>query len=90
MIRHKYLLCAALVLLLISVGFSQELPRPDYDNSLIFAITYSLGGSSSEIEYIKSQFGNGLYAPLYFSHFLGISMDWGTDASEAENSNYIL
>jgi hypothetical protein len=78
----------AIVLLcqLYSLIFSQELPRPGYDNSLIFSITYSFqGGPPSEVEYIKSQFGNGLYAPLFFSSFVSVDMDWHTNPVNAGN-----
>ena len=66
--------------------FSEELPRPSYDNSLILSFTYSLQRDSpSEVEYIKSQFGNGLYAPLFFSSFSAVEMDWHTNPSNADN-----
>ena len=73
------------MLLLVSIGFCEELPRPNYDNSVIFSVTYSLGQSSSEIDYIKSLFGNGIYAPLYFTHFAQIDMDWTLDPSQADS-----
>jgi hypothetical protein len=73
------------MLLLVSTGFCEELPRPNYDNSVIFSVTYSLGQSSSEIDYIKSRFGNGIYAPLYFTQFAQIDMDWTVDPSQADS-----
>jgi hypothetical protein len=68
--------------------FSAELPRPEYKNSVIFAMTYSLTSSSAETEvaYMKTQFGNGLYAPLACSLFLGADMDWHIDISDAANN----
>jgi len=84
----KFGFIPAVVLLcqLYSLIFSQELPRPGYDNSLIFSFTYSLqGGAPSEVAHIKSQFGNGLYAPLFFSSFLSVNMDWNTNPGNAAN-----
>ena len=79
-----------IVFVLLAVAFSflnaEELPKPTYDNSVLFAVTYNLLYSeSTEIEYVKSQFGNGLYAPLLFSAFLGADMDWNTDINNAGN-----
>ena len=66
--------------------FSQELPRPSYDNSFILSFTYSLlRDSPSEVEYIKSQFGNGLYVSLTFSSFSNLEMDWYTNPANADN-----
>ena len=66
--------------------FSEELPRPGYDNSLILSFTYSLQRDSpSEVEYIKNQFGNGLYVPLTFSTFLKLEMDWYINPANAGN-----
>jgi hypothetical protein len=67
-------------------GFSQELPKPGYDNSLIFSFTYPLPvPPSAEVDYIKSQFGNGLYAPLGFSNFVSVAMDWHAVIANADN-----
>jgi len=64
----------------------EEIPRPTYDNSLIFSWTYNfLYAPPSEITYIQSQFGNGIYAPLCFSNFLGLDMDWYVDINDAAN-----
>lgn len=63
---------------------AEELPRPTYDNSFIFSIThYFLEDEISESENIKNQFGNGLYAPLFFSNFVGVEMDWNIDPGSA-------
>ncbi|MFC2145870.1 hypothetical protein ACFLRT_00750 [Acidobacteriota bacterium] len=84
--KPGFILTIVILCQLYSLLFSQELPRPSYDNSLILSFTYSLQGDSpSEVEYIKSQFGNGLYAPLTFSSFLGVEMDWYTNPSNAAN-----
>jgi hypothetical protein len=80
------LLVIVCILVCPALALSEELPRPTYDNSTIFAVTYSLSGSSAEINYIKSQFGNGIYAPLYLSNFVMLEMDWATDPADAENN----
>jgi len=62
----------------------EEIPRPSYDNSLIFSWTYNyIYGSPSEIAYIQSQFGSGIYAPLCFSSFVGLDMSWYVNISDA-------
>ncbi|MCP5108327.1 MAG: hypothetical protein GY950_33380 [bacterium] len=59
---------------------AEEIPVPTYDNSLIFSIThYFLNETTTEIDYIKNLFGNGMYAPLCFSKFEGVEMDWHID-----------
>ncbi len=64
----------------------EEIPKPTYDNSLIFSWTYNyLSGAPSEITYIENQFGNGIYAPLCFSNFVGLDMDWYADISAADS-----
>jgi hypothetical protein len=67
-------------------SYSEELPRPTYDNSLIFSWTYHyVSGSPLEITNIKSQFENGIYAPLCFSDFVGLDMDWHVDINDADS-----
>jgi len=64
----------------------EEIPKPTYDNSLIFSWTYNyLYGSPSELTYIQSQFGNGIYAPLCFSNFVGLDMNWYADIGAADS-----
>jgi hypothetical protein len=76
----KNLITFALTIVLLGCAglvFPVEMPKPTYDNSLIFSITVSvLNEDVSEIEEIKSLFGGGLYAPLLFSQFMGVEMDW--------------
>ena len=73
----KFLINVLFVVLLFGHLYSAELPKPNYDNSLIFSIThYFLDGDEAEIDYIKSRFGNGIYAPLCFSDFSGVPMNW--------------
>jgi hypothetical protein len=80
-----------LVTVLISVFafsflYSEELPKPTYDNSVMFAWThYFLVEDSAEIDYMKGQFGNGIYAPLLFTNFYGVYMDWDTNPSDSGN-----
>jgi hypothetical protein len=83
---------APLILFLIISVFSswyiqgEEIPKPTYDNSLIFSWTYNfLYGPPSEITYIQNQFGNGIYAPLCFSNFVGLDMNWYVDISDADS-----
>lgn len=84
--KTRFILTIAILFLLFPLLFSEELPRPSYDNSLILSFTYSLLYSSpSEIEYIKSQFGNGLFVPLTFSSFSNLKMDWYTNPANADN-----
>ncbi|MCP5046233.1 MAG: hypothetical protein GY940_03620, partial [bacterium] len=65
--------------------FSAELPKPNYDNSIPFSMTYSLLSDPTEIQYIKDQFGGGLYAPLSFSIFNGVSMSWTLNPANANS-----
>ncbi|MDQ1355138.1 MAG: hypothetical protein QG657_5448 [Acidobacteriota bacterium] len=59
---------------------AEEIPRPTYDNSMMFSITHNfLDEEQAEIDSIKNQFGNGLYAPLLFSDFIGVDMEWHID-----------
>jgi hypothetical protein len=79
-----------LVILMIGLSYKYtwavEIPRPTYDNSLMFSITHNfLGEEQAEIDYIKSQFGNGLYAPLLFSDFIGVNMNWKIDINNIGN-----
>lgn len=82
----KFLIALLMVILVFGYLNSEEMPQPTYDNSLIFSITVNfLNEDESEIEYIKSQFGGGLYAPLLFSKFEGVDMSWTIDLSSAGN-----
>ena len=64
--------------------FPEVLPVPTDENSLFFSWTYQLPEPpSTEVNYIKSQFGKGLYAPLMFSTFKEINMDWKLNPSDA-------
>jgi hypothetical protein len=80
----KYILSLLLILLTIGEMYSVEMPKPDYNNSLIFSFThYFLEEEASEIDYVKSRFGNGLYARLSFSGFFGIDMDWNINPADS-------
>ncbi|HLP61163.1 MAG TPA: hypothetical protein VK186_20140 [Candidatus Deferrimicrobium sp.] len=66
---------------LFSPVFAEVMPYPTYDNSLIFGMVYYIEAGPSyvlpgEINSIVEQFGKGLYAPLLFSRFVGVDMDW--------------
>jgi len=61
-------------------GEAETLPLPTFDNSVIFSFSYDMvARPDSEIEYIGSQFGNGLYARLHLSRFAGVNVDWHHD-----------
>jgi hypothetical protein len=67
-------------MIIFNVLAAEEIPKPTYDNSLMFSITHNfLVEQQAEIDIIKNQFGNGIYAPLLFSDFIGINMDWQID-----------
>jgi hypothetical protein len=68
---------------------AEEMPYPTYDNSLIFGMVYNIDAGppyteNGEINAIINQFGKGLYAPLLFSRFLGVDMDWKTNPETAD------
>lgn len=70
----------------IKVSNSRELPKPTYNNSIILAFTMRLPDPpSSEIDYLKNQFGGGLYAILTFTQFVSVDMAWNWDLSDADN-----
>ncbi|MCP5103164.1 MAG: hypothetical protein GY950_07290, partial [bacterium] len=48
-------------------------------------MTHSLASSDArgETAYMKTRFGNGLYAPLLCSMFVGADMDWSSDIANA-------
>ncbi|MDQ1350573.1 MAG: hypothetical protein QG657_875, partial [Acidobacteriota bacterium] len=65
-----------------------EMPYPTYDNSLIFGMIYYIDAgpplvTPDEITTIINQFGKGLYAPLLFSRFVGVDMDWNANLETA-------
>lgn len=83
--RNRFLYLTAALLLLVFPGMGEELPRPGYDNSIVISMTYAISNATpQEIAYMKSQFGNGLYAPLCVSSFLGVNLGWHVDISQAE------
>ncbi len=67
--------------------YPEELPRPTYDNSLVFSLVYSLTSpeADTELEYIKSRFGGGLYAPLVCGTFMVLDMDWHINPAGADS-----
>ena len=61
------------------------LPRPTYENSLVFSLAYFIPDPpSTEMDYIKTQFSGGMYAPLTFTHFVSLGMDWHWDITKAD------
>jgi hypothetical protein len=76
------------VLLSLNILYSEELPRPTYDNSIIISWSYGFldrNEGDTEIEYIKTQFGKGLYAPVCFTNFYGVGMDWAIDLNNSSD-----
>ncbi len=70
---------------LLGVIGAEELPKPTYDNSLVLSMTHSfLVETPTEIETIKSYFPNGLYAPLAFSKFVKVPMDWDVNINSVQ------
>lgn len=71
-----------ILFLIIGLGVSffslgEEMPKPTYDNSFMLSMTHSFpDDDASEIIYVKSQLGNGIYAPLLYSKFVSVTMDW--------------
>lgn len=64
---------------------SRELPKPTYDNSLIFSLSFHIPDSPSpELDYLKKQFSSGLYTPLVFTNFVPVSMDWHCDITKPD------
>jgi hypothetical protein len=71
-----------------NILYSEELPRPTYDNSIIISWSYSFLSRSdgdTEMDYIKTQFGAGLYTTMFFSNFLGVDMGWVIDLNNSSN-----
>lgn len=67
---------------------ADEMPYPTYDNSLIFGMVHyiELGPPyvlPDDINTILDQFGKGLYAPLLFSRFVTVDMNWKTNPGNA-------
>jgi hypothetical protein len=86
MIKKTGMFAFILLLFMAFHLFCEELPRPSYDNSAVFSFTYSLPNApDSEIQYIKSQFGGGLYAPLTISNFSSVNMSWFLNPGSAAN-----
>jgi len=66
---------------------AEELPKPTYDNSIMFSWTHDFSADDqSEMDYVKSQFGNGLYAPLMYSKFYSIAMDWKVNPASSSSN----
>lgn len=83
----KNLTICILVLGLFGFLHSEELPKPTYDNSVIFSWThYFLRDTAENINYIKSQFDGGLYTRLSFSTFVEVGMDWNIDITDSSNN----
>jgi len=69
--------------------FAVEMPYPTYDNSLIFGMVHYIEAgppymAPGDINAIIDQYGKGLYAPLLFSRFVGVDMNWKTNPETAD------
>jgi len=66
---------------------AEQMPRPDYDNSIIISFTHPLPTASvSELEYFKSQFGQGIYSKLALTNFYSVPMDWTVNPTASGNN----
>ncbi|UCH96041.1 MAG: hypothetical protein JSV88_04105 [Candidatus Aminicenantes bacterium] len=78
--KRRFIALMVTLFILIFTGwysYSEEIPKPTYDNSIIFSWTYGfLNADAAETAYIKNQYGNGMYALLCFTVFEGVDMDW--------------
>ncbi len=79
--KYGLFLFLGLVLIFVSISFSEELPLPTYDNVVVISIEHKTS-DSTEIDYIKNNFNFGLYAWLSFSRThvdpdLGWHDNWG-------------
>ncbi len=77
------------IFMLIAPGYSEELPIPNYNNSVIASIEHNIF-DTSEVNYIKDNFNFGLYVWLSFSRthidpVLAWHSDWD-NASEGIQS----
>ncbi|MCP4216278.1 MAG: BACON domain-containing protein, partial [bacterium] len=86
--RKTALYMIIFLLLAVSPVLPEELPRPTYDNSLIFSMTYPISSSSadSELNYLNSRFGKGLYAPLCITTFNSVEMAWDVNPASAASN----
>lgn len=67
--------------------YSEEMPKPTYDNSVMFAWThYFLIDDAAEINYMKSQFGYGIYAPMMYSNFYRVDMGWNVNPADSDSN----
>lgn len=83
----KVLLTVLLSVFVCSYVISEELPKPTYDNSVMFAWThYFLIEDAAEINYMKSQFGYGIYAPMMYSNFYAVDMNWKINPADSDNN----
>jgi Viral BACON domain len=87
MIIKRVFVIILISILTFGLLISEEIPKPTYDNSIMFSWTHTfLSESVAETDYIKSQFGNGLYAPLMFSSFYGLRMDWYVNPADSSSN----
>ncbi|MCU0289301.1 MAG: hypothetical protein MUF15_23255, partial [Acidobacteria bacterium] len=68
---------------------AEVMPYPTYDNSFILGMVYYIEAGPphtfpGEINDIVEKFGKGIYAPLLFSRFVGVDMDWHANPESAE------
>lgn len=65
--------------------FCEEMPEPNYENSVVFSFTYSLPNSDSyRLKEMVEEFGNGMYTILTVSNFTSVDMNWFVDPANAE------
>ena len=85
--KRKTIYFLILTLLLLNTAFSEELPKPAYDNVLVISIEHSIF-DNTEVDYIlnKNNFNFGLYAWLSFSRTkYNPNLDWHSNWNDASN-----
>jgi hypothetical protein len=83
--KTAFIACSAFIFAAIGpLAFSQELPRPTLDNSVLVSIEHPVT-DSTEVDYIKNDFPWGLYAWPSFSHTtIPVSLSWTQALSDTD------
>ena len=85
--KRKIVFFLVVTLMLLNAAFSEELPKPAYNNVVIISIEHSIF-DETEVDYIldKNNFNFGLYAWLSFSRTkYNPNLDWHSDWNDASN-----
>jgi hypothetical protein len=69
----------------VGLSYGETLPKPAYDNTVYLSFYYDMVSQGrSEIDYLNSQFGGGLYARLHLSRFGGLDLNWNRALKDAD------